>query len=100
MQARGTVEAISALGETRQLSRRSEIFEQDTILTGPAGFVQIRMVDSAIIALKANSEFVFNEYSFDGEGGAADRAIMGLVRGGFRTIDGLINSEEEYRVDT
>jgi len=100
VQAKGAVRAVSAQGDSRQLLRRSKIFAQDTIVTGPAGFVQIRMADSAIIALKENSEFIFNEYSFDGEDGATDRALMELVRGGFRTIDGLISGEEEYRVDT
>lgn len=100
VQAKGAVRAVSAQGDSRQLLRRSEIFAQDAIVTGADGFVQIRMVDSAIIALKENSEFIFNEYSFDGEGGAPDRALMELVRGGFRTIDGLISGEEEYRVDT
>ena len=100
VQAKGAVRAVSAQGDSRQLLRRSEIFAQDTIVTGPDGFVQIRMVDSAIIALKENSEFIFNEYSFDGEGGATDRALMELVRGGFRTIDGLISDEDVYRIDT
>ena len=58
VQAKGAVRAVSAQGDSRQLLRRSEIFAQDTIVTGPDGFVQIRMVDSAIIALKENSEFI------------------------------------------
>jgi hypothetical protein len=52
VQAKGAVRAVSAQGDSRQLLRRSEIFAQDAIVTGADGFVQIRMVDSAIIALK------------------------------------------------
>ena len=58
VQAKGAVRAVSAQGDSRQLLRRSKILAQDTIVTGPAGFVQIRMADSAIIALKENSEFI------------------------------------------
>ena len=61
VQAKGAVRAVSAQGDSRQLLRRSKFFAQDTIVTGPAGFVQIRMADSAIIALRENSEFIFNQ---------------------------------------
>lgn len=100
--ASGTVEAESPEGVRRQLLRRSEVYIQDTILTGANSATQIRMVDSAQIALKENTQFSFDEYSFDGEGGEGDQAVMNLVRGGFRTIDGFIGSDnaDEYRVDT
>ena len=102
LMTKGDVAAITMDGDTRLLRRRSEVFASETIVTGEAGFAQIRLVDSAIIALKEDTEFQFNEYSFDGEGGESDRAIMSLVRGGFRTIDGFISDDEnsEYRVDT
>jgi hypothetical protein len=98
----GSVEAESPEGDRRELLRRSEVYAQDTILTGANSATQIRMVDSAQIALKENTEFRFDDYNFDGEGGAGDQAIMNLVRGGFRTIDGIIGGSEadEYRVDT
>ena len=57
------VQAVSADGESRELRRRSDIFVEDTIVTSPESFAQIRLIDSAIIALKENSEFQFNEYS-------------------------------------
>jgi hypothetical protein len=102
LMASGTVEAESPEGVRRQLLRRSEVYIQDTILTGANSATQIRMVDSAQIALKENTQFSFDEYSFDGEGGEGDQAVMNLVRGGFRTIDGFIGSDnaDEYRVDT
>jgi hypothetical protein len=33
---KGVVQALSADGESRQLSRRSEVFVEDTIVTSPA----------------------------------------------------------------
>ena len=99
---RGNVTATSQDGSSRALRRRSEIFAAETITTDATGFAQIRLVDSAIVALKENTEFLFEEYAFDGEGGQQDRAVMSLLQGGFRTIDGLITDDEngEYRVDT
>ena len=99
---RGNVTATSQDGSSRALRRRSEIFAAETITTDATGFAQIRLVDSAIVALKENTEFLFEEYAFDGEGGQQDRAVMSLLQGGFRTIDGLITDDENgvYRVDT
>ena len=102
LMTKGTVEAVTADGSARALRRRSDIFENETITTDASGFAQIRMVDEAIISLKENSEFRFDAYTFSEEGQGQDRAVMNLVRGGFRTIDGLIgeDADDEYRVDT
>ena len=61
--SKGLVQAVSADGESRELRRRSDIFVEVTIVSSPESFAQIRLIDSAIIALKENSEFQFNEYS-------------------------------------
>ncbi len=98
----GSVTARGLSGALRELSRRSDIFIGDTVITGPNGFAQIRMVDSAQISFKEDTEFTFYEYSSDGPGGAADSALMEMVRGGFRTISGTIgdDSADVYQVST
>jgi hypothetical protein len=45
----GSVTARDLGGALRELSRRSDIFVGDTVITGPNGFAQLRMVDSAQI---------------------------------------------------
>ena len=89
-------------GTLRELSRRSDVFVGDAVITGPNGFAQLRMVDSAQISFKENTEFLFSEYSSDGPGGAADSALMEMVRGGFRTISGTIgdDADDDYQVAT
>ena len=98
----GSVTARDLGGALRQLSRRSDIFFGDTVITGPNGFAQLRMVDSAQISFKEGTEFTFAEYSSDGPDGAADSALMEMVRGGFRTISGSIGDDDadEYQVST
>lgn len=98
----GSVTARDLSGTLRQLSRRSDIFVGDTVITGPNGFAQLRMVDSAQISFKEDTEFTFSEYSSDGPGGAADSALMEMVRGGFRTISGTIGDDaaDDYQVTT
>ncbi|PCJ39085.1 MAG: hypothetical protein COA71_14615, partial [SAR86 cluster bacterium] len=98
----GSVTARDLGGALRELSRRSDIFVGDTVITGPNGFAQLRMVDSAQISFKEDTEFTFSEYSSDGPGGAADSALMEMVRGGFRTISGTIGDDaaDDYQVST
>ena len=102
LQTSGYVSATDQAGAVRALARRSNVFEGDTVITGPQGFAQIRFVDGAMLALKEDTEFTFNEYSFDGDPGTADSAVMSMVRGGFRTISGSIgdDSNDTYRVET
>ena len=71
---RGSVQAQNASGQVRELGRRSDLYEQDTIITGPDGFTQVRMNDGAQISLKEDTTFAFNEYSFDGNPNTGDSA--------------------------
>src|SRR3989304_5676653 len=88
--AKGQVKAKDANGVERALGRRSELFEADTILIGDDGYTQVKMVDDAMIALKANTEFAFNTYEFDDNSTTPDSAAMSMLRGGFTTISGTI----------
>jgi len=100
--ANGAVTARDASGAIRTLARKGDIFEQDTIIVGADGYTQIRMVDSAMIEFKPNTEFAFNTYNFDGNPETADQALMSMVKGGFRTISGTVGDDDkdDYRVDT
>ncbi len=100
--ATGMVTASDQAGVTRELQRRSDIFVGDTITTGPAGFTQLRMVDSAQISFKEDTVFTFEAYNSDGPGGAPDNALMNMVQGGFRTISGTIGDDpnDDYEVST
>ncbi len=98
---KGQVSARSSDGTVRTVSRRSPLFEQDTLLTGSDGFVDVRMIDDAHFSLPGNTEFQFNTYSFDGDPATPDEASMSMVRGCFRTLSGSIGADpDSYRIDT
>tara|TARA_R110002110_G_scaffold89303_2_gene232707 strand:- start:57743 stop:62938 length:5196 start_codon:yes stop_codon:yes gene_type:complete len=100
--ATGSVIARDNAGTERELQRRSEIFAGDTVITGPDGLAQFRMVDSAQISFKSDTVFTFEEYNNDGPGGAPDSALMNMVQGGFRTISGTIGDDDadNYEIST
>ena len=96
----GEVSAADRDGAARALGKRDAIFEGDTVTTGPSASAQIMMIDGARIAVRPNSAFMVNEYrapSADDVGAS----ILTLLKGGFRTLSGLIGEESaRYRIDT
>lgn len=100
--ARGTVQALAANGDVRELRRRSPFYAGDTIRTASASTVQLRFADGAVLALRPESEFRVDEYRFDNQGGAGDRSVSTLLKGGLRTITGVIGKQDPqaYQVKT
>ena len=101
---KGNVSAVMENGDSRALKRRSEIFNGDVIKTGPAGSVQIRFIDKALMTIKANSEMNIERYLMaqQSEGQDKEQVLMSLVKGGFRTITGTIGKGDKsaYKVNT
>ena len=64
--------------------------DRDILRTGPASNLQVRFVDESLMSLKENSELGIDEFRFSGRQGQQDRAFFRLVKGGLRTITGLI----------
>lgn len=96
--ATGTVTATSVDGQTRELSKGSEVFTGDTIETASKSICALRMIDDAKMILRENSVVVLEEYSYKGTDD--DSSVVELVKGGFRGITGLIgkNNPDSYKV--
>jgi len=89
-------------GEARMLSRGSNIAEGDIINSGSTSTSQLRMMDGALIALRQNTEMHFEQYRFDNNNKSIGSSIFSLLRGGFKTISGLIGkyNKQNYKVKT
>ena len=76
----------------------------DVITTGPASQVRMRMGDDSYFALPGNSSFKIDEFSLPQKSRTrkAGSAIFSLLRGGLRTISGLIGdwSGDTYKLNT
>ncbi len=99
--ASGNVAAISADGKSRALAKGSEIEVGETIST-QAGRAQLRFSDGAYMSLQPQTEFKVEEFKFSGKPEASDNIVMNLLKGGMRTITGLIgrNNRNAYRLKT
>lgn len=87
----------------RQLLPRGGILRQgDRLITGPDSHAQIRFLDGALMSVRPESELRIEHYRFNGRQDGSERSHLSLLRGGFRTITGLIGKRHKnsYRVTT
>lgn len=91
----GSASAENPEGKTRVLRRLSELYVGDRISTGPNGFLQARMTDGAIFALKNETDFSIHAYTTGGRDDIRRKVAVELHKGGLRTIDGLIGKQDE-----
>lgn len=97
----GGVNAITADGQSRPLSKGAEINSGDTIKTTD-GRVQIRFTDGGYMSLQPNTEFIVENYNYEGKQDGSERGFFRLVEGGLRAITGIVgrNNRPAYRVAT
>jgi hypothetical protein len=85
--------AVDSAGNTRAVEKDAALDEGDTILTKD-GLVQIRFKDGAFVALQPQTEFKVERYRHTAAGDSEDGAIMSLLKGGLRTISGLVGKRD------
>jgi hypothetical protein len=85
----GTASIVSAGGEKRAVEKGSPVFVGDTVVTLDAR-AQLRFTDGAFVALLPGSEFKVNAYTYNGKPDGNERLSMTLLKGGLRTISGII----------
>lgn len=80
--ARGTTRVILHTG--------SDVYTGDTIELGAESDAQVLFTDESIVALRSGSRFHIRQYAYQGRPPSAQRAFFDLLKGGMRTITGLI----------
>lgn len=97
----GSPMAAGRDNRARPLAKGAAIYEGDLISTG-AGRVQLRFSDGGFMSLQPQTQFKVEQYRYAGKQDGTERGIFNLVKGGMRTITGLIGKKENknYRVHT
>ncbi len=95
----GNVSAVNGAGVSRPLAKGAEVDAGDTIDTGE-GRAQLRFSDGAYISLQPGSQFRIDEYNYAGKADDTERGFFSLIKGGLRTITGLIgrSNRRNYQV--
>ncbi|MGQ0618295.1 MAG: FecR family protein [Panacagrimonas sp.] len=99
----GTATVTRGNGPT-VLTANARVREGDMLRTEKGALMQLRMDDGAILWLKGGSTMAVDAYRSGGQGGAGgvSRAALRLLKGGLRTLTGLIGSVDrsEYELAT
>jgi hypothetical protein len=86
----GSAKAVNAQGQERQLAKGAEVFAGDKIVTPEGGLVQLRLRDGGYLSVRPATEMVIDRFVYDDKNAENSNFLVSLVRGGFRSITGLI----------
>lgn len=97
----GRVSATSPNGQTRLLAKGADVDSGDTVNTHD-GRVQLRFSDGAYVSLQPQTLFRIDDYRYDGTSDGNERGFFSLLKGGLRTITGLVgrSNKRNYRIST
>jgi len=99
---RGGLSAKAYAGGTRELKSGDPIYEGDTLVTGDRDYAILVFRDRSRVSLQSNTEFRVDELRFDEKKKESHSALFSLLKGGLRTVTGLIGklSPQKYRMRT
>lgn len=99
--AAGNAVAIRG-NQTVPLAYGVMIQDKDLLRTGAASNLQVRFTDESIVSLKENSELRIDDFRFSGKEDGSERGFLSLLKGGLRTVTGLVGraNHANYRLST
>ncbi|SEN33499.1 FecR family protein [Duganella sp. CF517] len=101
-QLSGPLLAKKADGAVRVLSLRSEVESGDTLMTEKNTYALVKFVDNSEITLKPGTTFKVENFAFDAGKPDGDQASFSLVKGGLRSVTGLLGkrNKEKFSMKT
>ena len=99
----GTLAVTRSDGSARILSRRSAVNPGDLLATQRDSYAQINFTDGSTMTLRPNTQMRIEDYRFTEERPQEDSSFFRLLKGGLRTITGLIGkrgNQDAYRIGT
>lgn len=102
MQLSGPMMAKKADGKIKVLAIKSEVEEGDTLVTEKSTYALVKFIDNSEMTLKPGTTFVIEKFAYQAEQAAGDQASFNLVKGGLRSISGLLGkrSKEKFSLKT
>lgn len=99
MQLSGPLMAKKVDGKVKILAIKSEVEQGDTLLTEKETYALIKLIDNSEIILKPNTSFVIEQFSYTAEQPDGDHAIFRLLKGGLRSVTGLLGKRNKERFE-
>ncbi|MCS0616417.1 FecR domain-containing protein [Massilia kyonggiensis] len=105
----GVVEHLSgplmdrkADGTVKVLAAKSQVESGDTLVAEKNTYAQIRFIDNSEITLRPGTTFKIDDFAYDADKPDGDSAVFSLVKGGLRSITGLLGkrNKEKFQLKT
>jgi hypothetical protein len=90
MSVSGTASVTDAQGRERPIAKGAELYAGDKVVTTESGLVQMRLHDGGYISVRPGTEMVIDQFVHDEKDASKSSFLVSLLRGGFRSITGLI----------
>ena len=102
VQLSGPLMARKADGAMRILSMKSEVESGDTLVTEKNTYAMVKFIDNSEITLKPSTTFKVENFSYDAGKPDGDSASFNLVKGGLRSVTGLLGkrNKEKFSMKT
>ena len=94
--------AKKADGSVKILARKSEVEQGDTLVAEKGTYAQIRFIDNSEITLRPDTTFKIEAFAYEEAKPDADSARFDLVKGGLRSVTGLLGkrNKEKFSLKT
>jgi hypothetical protein len=99
----GTLSAQNPDGSVRILSQKSEVNPGQVVTTQRDSYAQINFTDGSSMTMRPNTQMKIENYEFSEARPEADNAFFRLLKGGLRTVTGLVGkrgNQDAYRIGT
>lgn len=99
----GTLSVQRPDGSVRILSQKSEVNAGDVLTTQKDSYAQINMTDGSSMTLRPNTQVKIESFKFAQDKPQEDNAFFRLVKGGLRTVTGLVGKrgdQDAYKIGT
>jgi len=95
------VNLVGPDGQSRPAAKGTEVQPGEIIDTG-AGRAQLRFTDGGMVSLAPQTQFRLETYGYDKDDSNKNSMVMNLLKGGLRTITGLIGktNRQGYKLQT
>ena len=102
VQLSGPLLAQKPDGTLKPLALRSEVESGDTLVTQAGSYALVRFIDSSEITMKPSTTLAVEQFVFSRGQQDADNASFQLVKGGLRSVSGLLGqrNKEKFLIKT
>lgn len=84
--------------QPRLLSNKSTISPGETLATQGETYARVKFNDGTEVVLRPNTQFKIEAFSYDEKEPSKDNIVFGLLKGGLRSVSGLISKRNKEKI--